>query len=170
MPTSSWEGLETKLYDTLVAVKTVVPPALTPDAELGNVHRVRPQDVVGQELNDYFLSTIGGEQTLRAWYVWVTCADDLETHQTTTVVMTAEIRAFYEKGINGAGATLLKQHMSIVHQALRALSRNLGGACTLIRSWTPYDVREFPLEVADDEGYVLTGGHTIVCERVNGVP
>lgn len=173
---SSWETLEEKLYDTLIAVKTPVPgpnpgdPPGPPAAYLGNVHRVKPEHVTGQELGDYFLSEIGGEPTLRAWFVWVTGQLDFETHQTTTVRMTAEVRAFYEKGINGAGATLLKQHVSIVHQALRALDRNLGGACTLIQSWSVLDVQEVGLPVAEDEGFVLAAGHTIVCERVNGTP
>lgn len=176
MPTSSWDTLETRLYDTLVAVKTPVPgnnpgdPPGPPAAYLGNVHRYKPEHVHGDDLSDYFYSAIGGEPVLRGWYVWVTGQLDFETHQTTTVRMTAEIRAFYEKGSEGAGARLLKDHMSIVHQALRALGRNLGGACTLILSWERYDPTEADIEVADGEGLVLTAGHTIVCERINGVP
>lgn len=167
---SSWDTLEEKLYDTLVAIKTVVPPAEEAEADLGNVHRYKPEHAHGDDLSAYFYSEIGGEPVFRAWYVWVTGQLDFETHQTTTVRMTAEIRGFYEKGSDGAGARLLKEHMSVVHQALRALDRNLGGACTLILGWERYDPTEADIEVADGEGLVLTAGHTIVCERINGVP
>lgn len=159
---SSWDVLEEKLYDTLVAVNASTP--------LGNVHRYKPEHVHGDDLSAYFFSEIGGEPVLRAWYVWVTGQLDFETHQTTTVLVTAEIRGYYEKGSAGAGARLFKEHMSVVHQAIRALDRNLGGACTLIRDWTRYDPQESGIEVADGEGLVLTAGHTIVCERINGVP
>lgn len=165
---SSWSVLTDKLYDTI-----------TPKwAELGfassgvaKFHKYLPEHQHSSKLADYFFASIDGatRPDVRCWYVWVRQSLDFQTFNTTQITLSAEIGAYYAKGVNGSGARLLQSHASIIQQEIRNLDINLDGACRHILQWDDFEIENAPIIVDDDEGEVLHGYFRIVCAKPGGV-
>lgn len=160
---NAWDVLEKKVYDTLVALKTPENPDDEPEAELGNVWRFRPEDEHSGRLGPYFYADVSGERQVRAWCVFVEQALDLSSLGTISIRLRCSFTAWYAQGVGGAGIMLLKQHVSQVQGALKALGYDLDGATSIVPSWDFVSYRSEQNPVDRNEGKVVMAEWGIEC-------
>lgn len=154
---SAWDELETKVADTMAAIKIADPEATPFAADLGNVHRFRPEHEHSNNLGAYYCVDVDGERVVRAWCVFVEQAVDFDTIDTSTLLLDCTVTAWYSKGVGGSGVQLLKQHVSVVQGALRALKVDLGGVVSHIVDWSQVSYRSEANPVEKVEGDVIVG-------------
>lgn len=152
--TSAWDILEQKVVATIQGVSGT-----------GNAHRYLPEFEHSSLLSDYYLAEISGAKKVRAWYAFVEQALDFNAISTISVRMTCRVGAWYEKGINGSGIQLLKQHVSLVQGGLKALGYDLDNTVSLVESWgtVTYGTAAVPVEKV--EGSAVTAEWSFECIR-----
>lgn len=135
----------------------------------GNVHDY-PLDLEDPSQYAKYLmaDTSDSDKALRAWYVDVLPNDDFETHTSTTIFMTLVVGAYYERGIGGAGVNLLREHVRLVRQAIRALETNLGGAVSHIIEMSKTEFGLVETETGGNQGQMLTVQWSYEAEKAGG--
>lgn len=163
---SSWEDIETKLVDTIKAKYSEL--GYTNNLE-AKVHTYLPEHEHSAKRYEYFLADVGEtSKKVRAWYVYVSQSLDFETFNTTSIDLDIQIGAFYEKGVGGLGLSLLKQHLSVVQQAIRDLESNLDGTVRNIIDWSFPVITPVSVNVSNYEGEVLEAIFTISAVKPGG--
>lgn len=167
---SDWKEVRDKLHDTIAAIT----PSTLGFASAVNVKKYLPELSPSHLWDAYFYAGLtGGERGIRIWAVDAASrlVYDRIPQSTVSVETTARVLAWYDVGVGGAGIELVKDHMSVVQQAIKALGITLGGKVLRVLDWgTPsFALESGPLSmVAGDEGDMIRAEFQIVADNPNG--